>query len=78
MNNKFKFFSGLLACTLFSSLFTVSPKAIEANTKPKQDTELVFVIDKNGSMHHLTDDTIGSFNEEQKNLIKKVMFTLQQ
>ncbi len=70
MNNKSKFFSGLLACTLFSSVFTVSPKAIEASaTESKQDTELVFVVDKSGSMHHLADDTIGSFNsviEEQK------------
>lgn len=69
MNNKFKFFSGLLACTLFSSMFAASPKAVEANTKPKQDTELVFVIDKSGSMYDLADDTIGSFNsviEEQK------------
>lgn len=74
MNNKFKFFSGLLACTLFSSIFTVSPKAVEASAKPKQDTELVFVIDKSGSMHPLADDTIGSFNsviEEQKKPDKK-------
>lgn len=70
MNNKLKFFSGLLACTLFSSIFTVSPKALDTNTELKQDTELVFVVDKSGSMYNLADDTIGSFNsviEEQKN-----------
>lgn len=69
MGNKFKFFSTLLACTLFSSTFTVSPKAIDENTKPAQNTELVFVVDKSGSMYNIADDTIGNFNsviEEQK------------
>lgn len=67
--SKFKIFSGLLVCTLLS-LFAIKPtKAVEANSELKQDTELVFVVDKSGSMHGLTDDTIGSFNsviEEQK------------
>ena len=38
------------------------------------ETELVFIIDKSGSMHHLSNDTIGSFNsviDEQKNSDKK-------
>ena len=66
---KFKLFSGLLAFTLFSSIFSISPKAQEIESELKQDTELVFVIDKSGSMCGLTDDTIGSFNsviEKQK------------
>lgn len=28
----------------------------------KEITEVVFVLDMSGSMHHLTDDTIGGFN----------------
>lgn len=35
----------------------------------KSLTEIIFIIDKSGSMHHLVDDTIGGFNsfvEEQK------------
>lgn len=35
----------------------------------KNLTEIIFIIDKSGSMHHLVDDTIGGFNsfvEEQK------------
>lgn len=67
--NKFKFFSGLLACTLFGIAFAASPKAQETATQPKQDTELIFVVDKSGSMYGLKDDTIGSFNsviEKQK------------
>ena len=66
---KFKLFSGLLAFTLFSSIFSISPKAQEIESELKQDTELVFVVDKSGSMCSLTDDTIGSFNsviEKQK------------
>ena len=34
-------------------------------------TEIVFIIDRSGSMHHLTDDTVGGFNamiEKQKKL----------
>ncbi len=70
---KNKLFSGLLACTLFSSFFAISPKAAAAEPKQK-DVELVCVIDKSGSMHRLQDDTIGSFNsviEEQKNSKEK-------
>ena len=66
---KLKFFSGLLACTLFSSMFMASTKAQEIDVEPKQDTELVIVVDKSGSMYSLADDTIGSYNsmiEEQK------------
>lgn len=67
---KLKFLSGLLACTLFSTFFSMSPKAAEATSCAKKDTELVMVVDKSGSMHHLRKDTIGNFNsviEEQKN-----------
>ncbi len=67
---KIRFFSGLLACTLFSLVFSLSPKASDVTASATQDTELVFVVDKSGSMHHLTGDTIGSFNsviDEQKN-----------
>lgn len=75
MNNKFKFFSGLLACTLLSSVFTFSPKAAEVDAEPqKKDTELVFVVDRSGSMRDSAEDTIGSFNsviEEQKKPDKK-------
>lgn len=67
---KLKILSGLLACTLFSPFFSISPKAAEATSCAKNDTELVMVVDKSGSMHHLRQDTIGNFNsviEEQKN-----------
>lgn len=67
--NKLRFLGRLLVCALFSSIFVASPKAQEVNTPTVQDTELVFVVDKSGSMYNLADDTIGSFNsviEEQK------------
>ncbi len=66
---KLKFLGKLLACALFSSMFMVSTKAQEINAESKQDTELVIVVDKSGSMYNLADDTIGSYNsmiEEQK------------
>lgn len=63
MRKKFKLLRGFLACTLLSSIFTFSSKAEEVKTEnPKKDLELVFVIDKSGSMNHLEDDTIGNFN----------------
>jgi uncharacterized protein with von Willebrand factor type A (vWA) domain len=31
--------------------------------KKRNHTEIVFIIDKSGSMHHLKEDTIGSFND---------------
>ena len=48
----------------------------------KEITEVVFVLDMSGSMHHLTDDTIGGFNsfiEKQKDadretLVSTVLF----
>lgn len=66
---KSKFWWGLLACTLFSSMFMVSAKTQEINAEPKRDTELVIVVDKSGSMYGLAGDTIGSYNsmiQEQK------------
>lgn len=63
MRKKFRLLRSFLACTLLSSIFTFSSKAEEVKTEnPKKDLELVFVIDKSGSMHHLQDDTIGNFN----------------
>lgn len=66
---KTKFFSSLLMCTLFLTLCFFNAKAQEITTGVPSDTELVFIIDKSGSMNSLTNDTIGSFNsviEEQK------------
>lgn len=72
-----RFFSGLLAAvSLFSfcacgfiSKAEETPEQNVQETKAAKDTELVFIIDKSGSMYRLTDDTIGNFNsviEEQK------------
>lgn len=41
------------------------------NTRNQQNTQLVFILDQSGSMHPLSQDTIGGFNsmlEQQKNL----------
>lgn len=64
MKKKFKFLRSLLACTLLSSIFTFGSKAAEEikTENPKKDLELVFVIDRSGSMSHLEEDTIGNFN----------------
>lgn len=71
-----KFFSCLLAAvSIFGACaisYTSSAAEIsEQNVQEtkKKDTELVFIIDKSGSMSGLESDTIGSFNsviEEQK------------
>ena len=64
---KIKFISGLLTSVLCASFCFAGAK--EPSREKPVDTELVFILDKSGSMHHLTDDTIGSFNsviEEQK------------
>lgn len=71
---KFRLLSGLIACTLLSSFLSIAPKAVEAKAPIKQDTELVLVVDKSGSMYSLANDTIGSFNsviDEQKNSDKQ-------
>jgi hypothetical protein len=84
---KIKFFSKLLTSVLCASVFFSSVKATQGEIEEKpadtqkaaqelieekpSDIELVFVIDKSGSMHNLVNDTIGSFNsviEEQKEL----------
>lgn len=71
---KGKFMGAVLAfATLFSVAIPVS-SVKAAENKTAQDTELVFVIDKSGSMWDLTDDTIGGFNstiKEQKDPSKK-------
>lgn len=44
----------------------------------KEITEVVFVLDMSGSMHHLTDDTIGGFNsfiEKQKDPDRETLVT---
>lgn len=44
----------------------------------KEITEVVFVLDMSGSMHHLTDDTIGGFNsfiEKQKDPERETLVT---
>ena len=72
-----KFLSGLLAAvSLFSfcaygsvSKAEETPEQNVKATKTVKDTELVFIIDKSGSMYSLANDTIGNFNsviEEQK------------
>lgn len=72
-----KIFSSLLAAVSLFSLCACGfvSKAEEApeqnvqETKAVKDTELVFIIDKSGSMHGLTSDIIGNFNSviaEQK------------
>ena len=46
------------------------PEAASVASNEKKDTELVFIVDKSGSMWNLTKDTIGSFNnllDTQKN-----------
>lgn len=71
---KLRFLSGLLACTLFSSFFGIAPQASKAKHSEAQNTELVFVVDKSGSMGHLREKTIESFNsviEEQKSSKEK-------
>ena len=72
-----KILSGLLAVVSIFSFcsFGFMSKAEEVSgqnvqeTKAVKDTELVFIIDKSGSMYSLANDTIGNFNSvigEQK------------
>lgn len=60
---------------LFAALFVVFPVcAKEAEESSQKDLEIVFIVDKSGSMYNLADDTIGGFNsviEEQKAPDKK-------
>lgn len=59
---------GFCAFNSTSSAAEVSEQNVQESRKAK-DTELVFIIDKSGSMSGLESDTIGSFNsviEEQK------------
>lgn len=67
---KLKVFSSFVVLTLLLGGFSFSSKAEEVDCRSTVDTELVFVVDKSGSMQNLTNDTIGSFNsvmETQKN-----------
>lgn len=71
---KFKFFSILIVSALFLATCAFSTNAQEVTNEKSVDTELVFIVDKSGSMHGLTEDTIGSFNsviEEQKSSEKE-------
>lgn len=77
-----KLFSGLLSmATFLGACFfgfnVVGAEEAAANTEganvianEKKDTEVVFIVDKSGSMRGLVSDTIGSFNsvlDDQKN-----------
>lgn len=62
---------GVCLCTGVKATCSTAPlENKQASTEEmKKDTELVFIVDKSGSMRNLVNDTIGSFNsvlDEQK------------